>query len=215
MVLSQSLHHAAHFHNQYPLLETSTMPRPSATSTRLLLTLLATMILAVVSAWSPQTTVSRRDWFQQTVATTTAAVVVGGTLFSPQIATAAPSSSSLLIDELTVSQSKLAEIPALLQLEDWEKVRNILKTPPVNKLWNLGDSQNIILQLAKETGNVELFETKDDVALNLQMCDQVTYANVFIYFQPGSGKINIKDPTDFVQKAISQIKQVIDDESSN
>jgi hypothetical protein len=195
------------------------MPRPSsATSTTrpsalaLLFTLTA-MILAVVSAWSPQTTVSRRDWFQQTAAKT--AVVAGVTLLSPQIATAADSTTNLLIDELTMSQTKLQEIPGLLQQEEWEKVRNILKTPPVNKLWNLGDSQNTILKLAKETGDVELFETKDDVALNLQMCDQVTYANVFIYFQPGSGKINIKDPTDFVQKAMAQLKQVIDDEAAS
>jgi hypothetical protein len=142
-------------------------------------------------------------------------VVAGVPLLSPQIATAADSTTNLLIDELTLSQTKLQEIPGLLQQEEWEKVRNILKTPPVNKLWNLGDSQNTILKLAKETGDVELFETKDDVALNLQMCDQVTYANVFIYFQPGSGKINIKDPTDFVQKAMAQLKQVIDDEAAS
>jgi hypothetical protein len=30
-------------------------------------------------------------------------------------------------------------IPDLLEKQDWEAVRQILKTPPVNKLWNLGD----------------------------------------------------------------------------
>lgn len=45
------------------------------------------------------------------------------------------------------------------------------------------------MKLAKETGNVELFEKKDDLALSLQMCDQLTYDNAFVYFQPGNGKV--------------------------
>jgi hypothetical protein len=90
-----------------------------------------------------------------------------------------------------------------------DKVRTILKTPPVNKLWNLGDSQNTVLKLAKETGNVDLFEIKDDLAYNLQMCDQLTYDNVFVYFQPGNGKIKIKEPTDVINKAIKQLDDII------
>ncbi len=112
-------------------------------------------------------------------------------------------------DELSVSKSKLKEIPDLLQAQEWDKVRNILKTPPVNKLWNLGDSQNTVLKLAKETGDVELFELKDELAYNLQMCDQLTYNNVFVYFQPGSGKIKIKEPTDSAKKAMEYLDQIL------
>lgn len=116
---------------------------------------------------------------------------------------------STLKDELSLSKSKLQEIPDLLQAQEWDKVRNILKTPPVNKLWNLGDSQNTVLKLAKETGDVELFELKDELAYNLQMCDQLTYDNVFVYFQPGSGKIKIKEPVETAQKAVSYLDQII------
>ena len=143
--------------------------------------------------------------FQQTAAATAFVSTI-----APQIANAA-SSTDVLLDELVSSQSKLQEIPNLLQDQEWDKVRTILKTPPVNKLWNLGDSQNTVLKLAKETGNVEFFELKDEVAYNLQMCDQLTYDNVFVYFQPGNGKIKIKEPTDAVNKAISQITEVVNE----
>ena len=117
--------------------------------------------------------------------------------------------TTTLKDELMLSRSKLQEIPALLQDQEWEKVRSILKTPPVNKLWNLGDSQNTVLKLAKETGDVELFELKDELAYQLQMCDQLTYDNVFVYFQPGSGKIKIKEPTESAQNAMKYLEEII------
>jgi hypothetical protein len=175
------------------------------------------LLLTVASAWSPQPqppqppTTSRRDWFQQTAAVAVTVTTVG-VLAAPQVSLAASSSSSTadrLIEELQLSQSKLIDVPQLLQDQEWDKVRTILKTPPVNKLWNLGDSQNTVLQLAKETGNVEFFELKDEVAYNLQTCDQLTYNNVFVYFQPGNGKISIKEPTDAVNKALSLIKDVL------
>lgn len=133
-------------------------------------------------AWSPiqkpQIDLSRRIMIEQTVASSLIAWTI-----QPQNVNAA-SNIDGLVEELEASQSKLKEIPSLLQEQEWDKVRTILKTPPVNKLWNLGDSQNVILKLAKETGNVEWFELKDDLAYNLQMCDQLTYDNVFVYFQP-------------------------------
>jgi hypothetical protein len=66
------------------------------------------------------------------------------------------------------------------------------------------------LRLAKETGNVDLFELKDDVAYGLQMCDQLSYDNAFVYFQPGSGKINIREPQQLARNAMHQIQQAID-----
>lgn len=71
-------------------------------------------------------------------------------------------------------------------------------------------SQNVVLQLAKETGNVDLFEMKEELAYNLQMCDQLTYDNAFVYFQPGSGKYKIKEPQQLAKTAMNQIQQVID-----
>lgn len=121
---------------------------------------------------------SRRELLSSTVSGLTAGLVVN--VAPPAIASSA---ADEMLQELITSRSKLQEIPDLLQAEEWDKVRTILKTPPVNKLWNLGDSQNTVLKLAKETGNIDLFEMKDEVAYNLQMCDQLTYDNVFVYFR--------------------------------
>lgn len=71
-----------------------------------------------------------------------------------------------------------------------------------------------MLLLAKETGNIDLFELKDELAYNLQICDQLTYDNAFVYFQPGNGKVKIKEPQQLALMAMKQIQQVIDLASS-
>lgn len=156
---------------------------------------------------------SRRDWLAQTglgglaaIAATTAA-----TTSFPQAALA--DSTADYVTELNASLNKLQPIPKMLEEQKWDEVRTILKTPPVNKLWNLGDSQNTVLKLVKETGNVELFEIKDDLAYNLQMCDQLTYDNNFIYYQPGNGKLKIKEPIDAVNKALTSLQSIIEQSS--
>ncbi|KAL3943710.1 MAG: hypothetical protein SGBAC_002217 [Bacillariaceae sp.] len=170
------------------------------------------MLEPTTSSKTPQSnaerlTTSRRHWFQQAIAATSTLATVAA--ISPLPALAASASS--LKEELKTCQSKLVDIPALLEQQEWEKVRQILKTPPVNKLWNLSDSQNVVLQLAKETGDVELFEVKDDLSLALQMTDQLTYDNVFVYFQPGNGKVKIKEPQDLANRAIGIIQKILDD----
>jgi hypothetical protein len=170
--------------------------------------LVQSLLLGMIEAWSPlqqSNGLSRRNLLRDTAAASVLA-------WSSQVQQAvAASTTDSLLEELQTSQSKLKEIPGLLQEQEWDKVRTILKTPPVNKLWNLGDSQNIVLQLAKDTGNVEWFEVKEDLAYNLQMCDQLTYNNVFVYFQPGNGKIKIKEPQEAAERAISQIQQLLDE----
>ena len=64
--------------------------------------------------------------------------------------------------------------------------------------------------LGKETGEFGLLELKDDLAISLQICDQLTYANAFVYFQPGNGKVKIKEPIELVNKAMKQIQEAID-----
>ncbi len=66
-----------------------------------------------------------------------------------------------------------------------------------------------MVNLAKETGEFELLELKDELAISLQMCDQLTYDNAFVYFQPGNGKVKIKEPKDLAIKAMSQIQDAI------
>jgi hypothetical protein len=49
---------------------------------------------------------------------------------SPLVASASQSVKADMIAELQTSRDKLAPIPQLLEEKEWEKVRNILKTPP-------------------------------------------------------------------------------------
>jgi len=71
-------------------------------------------------------------------------------------------------------------------------------------------SQNPVMKIARETGNVDLFEMKDDLAYDLQLCDQLTYDNAFVYYQPGNGKFKIKEPQDLARRAMVQIQDIID-----
>jgi hypothetical protein len=88
------------------------------------------LCLTSVSAWSGVST--RRYWFAQTATIATAAVAI----VPPA---QAASSTAALLDDLKISKEKLQAIPSLLEEKEWNKVRSILKLPPVNKLWNLGD----------------------------------------------------------------------------
>ena len=149
---------------------------------------------------------SRRSFLSSMGGTAVAATAV---LTQSQPALAASAKDALIAD-LNESYAKLVTIPDLLQQQEWDKVRTILKTPPIVQLWNLGDSKNTLVQLAKETGDFELLEAKDELSISLQMCDQYTYDNVFVYFQPGSGKVKIKEPVEMAEKAKSQLKEVLD-----
>ena len=108
----------------------------------------------------------------------------------------------------------------------------MLKTPPVGNLWNLGDSKNTLRKLADLRDDVELFELADDVGGALQLADQYTCAhalhpfaactsltaaipphtaddNVFIKFQPGSGKVLIKEPKSQLKLASDKLKVLL------
>jgi hypothetical protein len=125
-------------------------------------------------------------------------------------AVAADESVSSLIDELVESKKKLSQVPDLIKAEEWEAVRAILKNPPVNTLWNMGDGKNPMLKISKATDEFELIDLKDELGISLQMCDQFVYSNEFIYYQPGDGKIKVKEPTELAKKAMSQLGEAID-----
>ena len=67
-----------------------------------------------------------------------------------------------------------------------------------------------MVKLAKESGEFELLELKDELSISLQICDQLTYDNAFVYYQPGNGKVKIKEPKDLAFKAMDQIKSAIE-----
>ncbi|KAL7502079.1 hypothetical protein ACHAWX_000450 [Stephanocyclus meneghinianus] len=133
---------------------------------------------SATSIYSEQS--SRRSF----LSTITTASVTSAFTTPTQQACAATTKEELIAD-LTTSLEKISNIPALLESAQWDKARTILKTPPVNNLWNLGESQNTLVKLAKETGEFDLLEIKDELAISLQMTDQYSYDNVFIYYQPG------------------------------
>ena len=76
--------------------------------------------------------VSRRKF----VSATTASSML---FTNPMAALSMSTSVDVLISELKDSKARLSEVPLLLKQQEWDKARNILKTPPVNRLWNLGD----------------------------------------------------------------------------
>ena len=61
----------------------------------------------------------------------------------------------------------------------------------------------------RHTREVDRVELADDVAGALQLADQFTYDNNFIYFQPGNGKVKIKEPKQQVQLASSKLGQLL------
>lgn len=125
-----------------------------------------------------ETSNSRREFFS-TVAIASAAIQ------SPLQPAHAADTKDSLISDLTASLKQIETIPSLIDAAEWDKVRTVLKTPPVAELWNLGESRNTLVKLAKETGEFDLMEMKDELAISLQMTDQYVYDNNFIYYQPG------------------------------
>jgi len=64
--------------------------------------------------------------------------LIGTSIINPSLANAAGDKSELISD-LQTSRDKMDKIPDLLSNGEWDAVRTILKTPPLNKLWNLGE----------------------------------------------------------------------------
>jgi hypothetical protein len=80
-----------------------------------------------------------------------------------------------LLAELKDAAQRLKPLGAMLDAENWDGVRTVLKTPPVGNLWNLGTSRNTIRKLASARDNdVELVEYVDTVSGALQLADQFT-----------------------------------------
>ena len=82
---------------------------------------------------------TRRDFLSNAFVKIPAAVSAGSVILSNPVEANAATSSTELVDDLETSLNKMVVIPELLDQGEWDKVRTILKTPPVNKLWNLGE----------------------------------------------------------------------------
>ncbi len=105
-----------------------------------ILYLFSTILLPSINAFSlnpntPAPVVDDRRSFLSKAFVSTAAIMT----VNPLVATASTTTSDNLVEELRTSVKKIETIPELLDQGEWDKVRTILKTPPVNKLWNLGE----------------------------------------------------------------------------
>ena len=114
-----------------------------------------------------------------------------------------------LLAELVAVREALKPLPELLDQEKWDEVRAVLKKPPTATLWNLGEAKNPMRKLADLRDDVELFELADEISGALQLADQFTYDNNFIYFQPGNGKVKIKEPKQQIKIAGEKLTQMI------
>mmetsp|Transcript_28135 Transcript_28135/g.64384 ORF Transcript_28135/g.64384 Transcript_28135/m.64384 type:complete len:203 (-) Transcript_28135:416-1024(-) len=148
---------------------------------------------------------SNRRIFLSTIST----AAVTTSLIPTIVSAAVDDSKESMVSDLKESLVRLQSVPDLLKAGEWEKARGVLKSPPVNQLWNLGESKNTLVKLAKQSGDFELLEMKDELAISLQMTDQYAYDNVFVYFQPGDGKMKTKEPLEMVNKAMVQLQDAI------
>lgn len=170
-------------------------------------TMLSTTILHQSMSPADQGSVSSRRTFMSTMASSS---IAAATAIATPIQPAFAEDKESLVADLSDSLTKIQTIPSLVESLEWDKIRTVLKTPPVNQLWNLGESKNTLTKLAKETGDFDLMEMKDELAISLQMTDQYSYDNNFIYYQPGNGKIKTKEPMEMANKAIIQLKEALD-----
>ena len=145
----------------------------------------STTVLHETTSTTAATDISRRTFLSTVIAAT---AVSSFAILPIQSAYAAADSKDALIADLQTSLTKIETIPSLVDSAEWDKIRTVLKTTPVVELWNLGESKNTLVKLAKETGEFDLMEMKDELAISLQMCDQYSYDNNFIYYQPGKYK---------------------------
>eukprot|EP00588_Corethron_pennatum_P011342 CAMPEP_0194267536 /NCGR_PEP_ID=MMETSP0169-20130528/2020_1 /TAXON_ID=218684 /ORGANISM="Corethron pennatum, Strain L29A3" /LENGTH=188 /DNA_ID=CAMNT_0039008405 /DNA_START=138 /DNA_END=704 /DNA_ORIENTATION=- len=143
---------------------------------------------------------SRRNFL--TYVTTAAA-------FLPGVAVAKDDDVTAIVADLKRSRELLEPLSAKLEAKEWDSVRSVLKGPGLGELWNLGASKNPIGKFARATGDIDLLELSEELAISLQTSDQLTYGNAFVYTQPGNGKVDIKGPQTMVAKAIGEIDNII------
>ena len=128
----------------------------------------------------------------------------------PAVASVDPSEAALLTEIADIREA-LRPLPALIDEEKWDSVRSVLKLPPVGNCWVASSStKNALRKLADLRDDIELFELADEVSGALQLADQYAYSNSFIYTQPGSGKLLIKEPKQQIALASQKLATVID-----
>ena len=143
-------------------------------------------------------------------------------------ALAAPAEADL-VKELVKAKGALVELPKLVGEQSWDVVRNELRQPAVNALWNTMDSGNTLRKLAKARGDGDIIEAAEDVAQMLRDVDQMVYGNAFSMEGKmagaglrgdgsgvggkgqgeGGGKYRIKEPQELLKASVRSLDVVI------
>eukprot|EP00434_Breviolum_minutum_P023116 symbB.v1.2.020393.t1/scaffold1715.1/size104970/3 len=150
-----------------------------------------------------------RDLHTETLATASQVLLAGAaaSLTVPLVASA--ESNDDLIALLKKDRELLEPLPKMLKDQKWDGVRSVLKTPPVSFLWNLGLEKNTLKKLGDNLGEVQVLEAMDEIASALQTTDEISYSNVYVYGQPGEGKVKIDEPIIFLKTAMSKLDEVL------
>ena len=155
-------------------------------------------------------------------------VAAAAPLVAAAPALAAPAEADL-VQDLVRAKASLEELPKMVGEMSWDAVRNELRQPAVNALWNSMDSGNTLRKLAKARGDGEIIEAAEDVARNLRDVDQMVYSNAFSMEGKmagaglrgdgsgvggksqgeGGGKYRIKEPQELLKASVRSIDDVI------
>lgn len=150
-------------------------------------------------------------------------------VLAPARAAQAAGTDADLRRDLEAAKQILSPLNALIGDQQWDPVRNELRTPAVNALWNGMDSSNTLRKLAKSRGDPEIFEAAEEVARNLRDVDGMVYSNGFSMEGKmagaglrgdgsgvggkaqgeGGGKYRIKEPQALLTAAIKSIDGVL------
>ncbi|CAE7785298.1 Ift52 [Symbiodinium sp. CCMP2456] len=118
-------------------------------------------------------------------------------------------SNDELIALLRQDRELLDPLPKMLKDQKWDNVRAVLKTPPVSYLWNLGLEKNTLKKLGDNLGEIQVLELMDEIASDLQVTDEISYSNNYVYGQPGEGKVKVQEPIEYIKMAMSKLDEVL------
>ena len=134
-----------------------------------------------------------------------------------------------LLKDLDAAKRTLSALPELIGDQKWDVVRNELRSPAVNALWNTMDSGNTLRKLAKSRGDPEIFDAAEECSRNLRDVDGMVYSNSFSMEGKmagaglrgdgsgvggksqgeGGGKYRIKEPQALLKAAVASIDTVL------
>jgi hypothetical protein len=119
----------------------------------------------------------RRSLFGAWVSSAAAVVIV---VSHPTLAVAAPDDASVssLLPLLQDARHQLDAIPALIEKEQWDAVRNVLITPPLSDCWT-SNAKLLKKWAAVVPDELEALELRDDAISHLRFLDMSVYNNVF------------------------------------